>query len=1161
MIKSVFSDRRPLGVLGLGVVLTMGAGALTEPSSIGPYLPLVASFNRSAALMEQYKYAESAAGFEEVVAGQPDWIAARFNLGLAYLNMQGARGAEAHLDRAEAVFRGILEDEPGFPAAHYCLGMLYQHQGETEKALAQFEAVYGLDPEDPYVVYQYARALASAGRRDDALATYEKVLALDPGFVSAIYGLAQQYLRARQREKAMPLFARFKELQADELTAGSFMVRDVYGSAGKYYRMLGPDRLPLPSTIPEKADSLLFSPEVRALPGEVVAWEVDEETQATPGAAVGDIDGDGDLDLLLTADDKGGSARLWLNDGSGSFRPGEVIATRVLSPAMGDVDNDGDPDLWLGRAGGDQLLENDGRGSFSVVASPPPAPEVTTVCSRVVDADSDGDLDLLSFGRPTKESAADQAAVHVVLNNNRDGSYEAITEKLGLDLEGAPVTTVVHDDFDNDRDLDAVLFPAGDGAPLAWVNDRVWQYRMLGSEATGLETGGVVGATSGDPDKDGDQDLLLFSGDRVELWCNQGGFRFARDEGFGDRVGRTGGTMGQFADMDNDGDLDIVIPDGRRRTGGRGPTVLLHDAAQGQYIDQVEADPSNLLAALDTDGPAICVAADFTGNGFNDILLAAVGAPPRLVENITPGGNWIAFDLAGTRGQDSMSRSNRSAIGARVEIKSGPVWQQFSVGVPSGPTAAGPLRVHAGLGAQDTVEWLRVFWPDAVLQAELELAAGRVTAVEEIPRKTSSCPFLFAWTGERFDMISDFGGVGGLGYFLAPGSYAPPDATEYVPIPGLVPRDGEYVLQVLEPLEEVIYFDEAKLVAVDHPVGTAVYPNEMMAIGCPPPAFEIFCVRDPIEPVRAVDEAGRDITDRLATVDRRYAGATTIDHRFLGFAEPHAVELDFGDQLAGIRAGERVIFVAHGWVEYGYSGTNFAAYQAGMAARAPSFQVERDGQWVEVLTDIGYPAGVEHVMTLELTGILRPDDRKLRITSNMELYWDRMFLAGHVPAPLGIHELAADSADLHYLGYPREYSPDGRHPTLYDYSNVDTAMAWKLMHGAYTRYGDVKALLTDPDDCYVIMGRGEEVTLRFRADRLPPVPEGHRRSFLLKGDSYCKDMDLYTAFPDTVEPLPFHGMSGYPYGSDERYPDTEQTRHYRRTYNTRSVGGDPLAGR
>jgi hypothetical protein len=110
------------------------------------------------------------------------------------------------------------------------------------------------------------------------------------------------------------------------------------------------------------------------------------------------------------------------------------------------------------------------------------------------------------------------------------------------------------------------------------------------------------------------------------------------------------------------------------------------------------------------------------------------------------------------------------------------------------------------------------------------------------------------------------------------------------------------------------------------------------------------------------------------------------------------------------------------------------------------------------------------------------------------------------------------------------------------------------MEGSYTHYGEVAELVKEADDCYVIMGRGEELTLRFSADAFGPIPNGCRRSFILKTDSFCKDMDLYAAYPDTVEPLPFHSMSNYPYGPDEKYPDDEKRRRYRRQFNTRRVG-------
>lgn len=150
-------------------------------------------------------------------------------------------------------------------------------------------------------------------------------------------------------------------------------------------------------------------------------------------------------------------------------------------------------------------------------------------------------------------------------------------------------------------------------------------------------------------------------------------------------------------------------------------------------------------------------------------------------------------------------------------------------------------------------------------------------------------------------------------------------------------------------------------------------------------------------------------------------------------------------------------------------------------------------------------------------------------------------------------EIAARGADLHFLGYPREFSPDGRQPNLLDHANFDTSDTWLRMPGAYTRYGDVTELVRSADDRFAILAAGDEITLRFPASALSPVPPGCVRTFLLKSDSFCKDMDLYTGGSQSVEPLPFHGMKAYPYGPDQHCPQNDMTRRYRQEYNTRII--------
>ncbi len=1173
--------------LGLCLAAACAPGSAAEnATATGDRLSeALSAFNRGAAFLEQYRYAEAAKQYEKVLGLFPDWTAARFNLGVTYLNMQEDR---RHVDQSREVFEEVLKADPKSLRALYCLGIYFQHVGENERAVECFAKVAEADPNDAYVAYKNAEVLLAMGRTEEGTKMLQRAVALDPGFVSAVYRLATQYQRARQPAKALPLFQRFKALNAVELSGGSFTVRQVYGTAGKYYTAVGVEGLPRLPAEGQPLRRVVFSPEVKKIDVVGKPWKWSGGSVAVPGIAVGDVDGDGSLDLCLTGAGDRGEAVILFNDGSGKFRRGPVVADQAVSPCFGDVDNDGRLDLWLGREGQDLLLANDGKGNFSKalsfdVAQPPSAvrdsPDVAqppsavqdssaqpratvpqanalTACARLLDLDSDGDLDLVAFrlrsgsipsgGEPT-------AAPSNAHNNNRDGAFPDIAGKLGLTLPETPVATVVYDDFDNDRDLDLVIFPKS-GQPIVWVNDRVWQYHTLQAADVGLDVEGVVGATSGDPDKDGNRDLLVFTGKEVRLYRNCGNWHFEADKEFARRCGLLGGTGGQFADMDNDGNLDIVIADALRRDKTRGPALLRNDPAKGGFTDVADEDPSGLLSAVRTQGDASCVAADFNGDGKCDLLLAEMGRPPLWIENVTPGGHFIALDLQGVRPRDGKARSNASAIGAKVEIRAGALIQQYVVGVPSGPTAMPPLRIHAGLGPNTRVDWLRIVWPDSVVQAEIDVPADRLTRIEEIPRKTASCPHLFAWNGTRFEFVADFGGMGGLGYRTGHATFAPPDATEYLPVPGVAPLEGEYVLQVIEPLEEVVYFDEAKLLAVDHPEGTEVHPNEMAAVEAAAPPAELLCIRRAIEPVRAVDHRGVDVTDELRLVDRRYAGATELDLRFIGYAKDHFVDVDFGDGLAQVSPRGRLVLFLQGWVEYSYSATNFAASQAGLRLKAPSVFAWRDGRWVELCHEAGYPAGLNHTMTLDVTGKVLPGDRKLRIATNMDLSWDRIFLATHdADCRLKVREVAARSADLHFLGYPREYSPDGRQPNLLDYANLDRAVPWKVMAGDYTRFGEVGALLREADDCFVIMGHGEELTLRFPAEAFGPVPPGCRRTFILKTDSYCKDMDLYTAHGDTVGPLPFHAMTSYPYGPEQRYPENEKTRTYRREYNTRTV--------
>jgi hypothetical protein len=144
------------------------------------------------------------------------------------------------------------------------------------------------------------------------------------------------------------------------------------------------------------------------------------------------------------------------------------------------------------------------------------------------------------------------------------------------------------------------------------------------------------------------------------------------------------------------------------------------------------------------------------------------------------------------------------------------------------------------------------------------------------------------------------------------------------------------------------------------------------------------------------------------------------------------------------------------------------------------------------------------------------------------------------------------AAELAFRGFSRPViDPQRRQPEIFDYQQWMAVSSWNPTPGLYTRYGDVRPLLARVDDQLAIVGSGDEVRLRFAGGRLPPLPAGWRRDFLLDVDGWAKDADANTAYSQSVEPLPFHAMSGYPYPASERFPADAEHRRWRETYNTR----------
>jgi len=498
-------------------------------------------------------------------------------------------------------------------------------------------------------------------------------------------------------------------------------------------------------------------------------------------------------------------------------------------------------------------------------------------------------------------------------------------------------------------------------------------------------------------------------------------------------------------------------------------------------------------------------------------------------------------------------RSNLDGLGAKVEVKAGGVRLRREVRSSSGYFSQSDLPLHFGLGAAERADYVRFLWPGGVKQVEMDVSAGRTARIEELDRKGTSCPILYAWDGEKIRFVTDFLGGSAYGYLLAPGVYNTPDTSETVKLERfpLVARDGVFDLRWVNQLEEALLYDKASLLVVDHPEGVEVFPNERLMPGPPYPEDRLYPLAGSRPVLRATDERGRDVTELLREKDRRYPDDFAL-LPFKGYAEEHALTLDLGS----LRKGASYVLLLYGWVDYADSTSNLAASQAGVALVPPHLEVlDERGEHAPGLEQMGFPAGLPKTMLVDLSGLVGPERRQVRITTNMRLYWDQILVGEIVPgADLRVHELAPREADLRFLGYPRPDDPDGRAPTLYTYDRIAKTDLWDAHEGDYTRYGNVRPLVESVDDRYVVTHHGDELRLTFDAKSLPALGPGWARSYFVVADGFGKDMDLNSARPLRLEPLPFHGMSSYPYPEGETVSDPSAWRRSLEEYNTRHVG-------
>jgi Tfp pilus assembly protein PilF len=1114
--------------------------------------------NRGVAELEQLKFPEAARDFREALQRDRSLAIAHVNLSIALFYSQDFAGAAREATEAARLL-------PSAPQPPYLLGLIARAENRTADAFREFERVRQIDAADVGTSISLGQIHLEKQEYAQAIAALRPAVAAEPYNVTAAYNLGLALTRSGQADEGRRMLERVQTLRS----AGYAVTYGTgYLEQGRYAEAIAST-----GAEPDLVDTARPSATFRATAiGTPALSEPPDRPRVegpfgrrftagdlTPSGArqiaiglggcvtLADVDNDGDLDLF---DASSAGQRLFRNDGQGTWTdvtsafglivPGDAVPIGCVA---GDYDNDGRTDLFVLRYGVSSLYHNDGGNRFSDVTRPAsiaPYPFLPGAAA-FLDVDHDGDLDLLIAGLADLAASRERAAERDLafpgefapapirlLRNNGNGTFTDTTAEARLQIATHAIG-IVPTDFDNRRDIDLLVVNRG-GPPMLFQNLRDGTFRDVAADvglaaAVGVED--LTTVTAADVNKDGFPDFFFgrSNGGIFALSDGQGRFRAAPAPG-----GVRAELAAQFVDYDDDGLLDLVTwsEDGPQVSRNLGPSW---SDVTGSAIPRAAGGPAPASAR----GLAL---ADVNGDGRTDLVTGGDGE--LALWSNSGDGNRRSLRLALTG-----RASNRLGIGSVIQMRAGSLSTRLerSAATP----AVAPLDVVFGLGNRPGADAVRVLWPSGILQAETrEPTLPSSLRIEELDRKPSSCPFLYAWNGERFVFVTDFMGGGEMGHWEGPGRWNMPDPLEYVRITGdqLRATDGRFEIRITNELEETVYADRFQLLAISHPRDVDIYPNEGMTE--PPKPFRLFAIRDARVP-HAVDEGDRDVTDRISTIDRRYPDGFALE-RFRGYAAAHTLTLDFRDTSP-------TVLLLTGWTDYAFSSDNRAAHQADQTLTPPLLQArDTAGRWRTIVANIGIPVGRPQTVTVDLAGLLRPGEHEVRIVTNMRIYWDRVLAATAVPIDdRQGWSLDPLTATLGARGFSAEMRPDGREPPLYDYARVTRVSPWKTMPGGYTRAGDVRDLLMKSDDMFVIAKPGDEIALAFDAAAAGSLPDGWTRTFLLLADGFSKEMDINSASPDVVGPLPFHAMTAYPYRAPEHYPDTPEHEQYRAKYNTRGV--------
>ncbi|HEV2380066.1 MAG TPA: CRTAC1 family protein [Terriglobia bacterium] len=493
----------------------------------------------------------------------------------------------------------------------------------------------------------------------------------------------------------------------------------------------------------------------------------------TGGVATFDYNGDGLTDIFfangasLPSLEKNSPKywnRLFRNEGGMRFKDvteeaGVAGAGYSMGAAAADYDNDGHVDLFVAGVNRNILYRNLGNGRFEDVTQKAGIKSDNwAVAAGWFDYNNDGLLDLLVVNYAKWSISSDRfcgdAARHrrvychpryfegltnTLYRNRGDGTFQDVSEKSGFSKYQGRGMSAAFADYDGDGFLD--VFVTNDNQPNFLFRNRgdgAFEEAGLAAGVALLNSGQPVssmGVDFRDYDNDGLPDIFVtdLNNETFPLFHNLGHGTF-EDATYTSRLSvlsaARGGWGNAMVDLNNDGWKDLLTVNSHADDNVeefsaahyRQPNSIFVNLGDGTFWDVSKEAGADFQAARAHRG---CAFADFNNDGKVDVVVACLGEPAELWQNVSPdSNNWIILKLVGTR-------SNRDGIGARVRI--GKQWNHMTSAV--GYASSSHFGVHFGLGRMPKIPEMEVHWPSGVVQVFSNVSPNQVLEVREAGKR------------------------------------------------------------------------------------------------------------------------------------------------------------------------------------------------------------------------------------------------------------------------------------------------------------------------------------------------------------------------------------------------------------------------------------------